>query len=487
MNYETCSANSDQGRRRDQTEPRQQLLKEFSYKQIQTLASFFTDLSRTTDLRDPTRPENWDRALAIMIPKHSQATTLDKHRTISLMNQIHKLYTKWLLILATPRLDSLISEHQMGFRQHRQASEAIFTLHCLTEVAQEWDQPLTLLRLDISKAFDRMRQSSILRMLMQSGLPPPLIFNLSRELIGTTIQPHIYGTTTPQPVSLARGAKQGAPESGMLFVSTINWMMQPLIPEWEAKNYGSPIGTHQLTHLLFVDDLVLVSPHPNSILHMLQDLKPKLAHIGLELNESKTSYITTSPTLASKLPGTNSNDKILGRTFKLQENTTQEITARLSAAWGKFHALRRILTAKTPLPHRLTILKACIGQSLLWGSESWHLTRRNLQRLRGTELKMLRAMIPPVPGSDSQSDPNFHENHKSHVREVLRKEGYIGFDRTWVRRFHGWAGHVARLDDNRWAKRALLYKNILWWRSQQSNPEGHRHSKRRGNNGKEHW
>ena len=358
-----------------------QLIKALTFKQIQKLADLFSTLANDHDFHSTHRPKQWDHALAILIPKHPHANTLDKHRNIALMNQLHKLYTKWILLLVAPTLDSTISENQLGFRRTRQPAEAIFALHRLTELSQEWEQPLTILRLDLSKAFDRMSQSAILSMLHDSPLSPALTFNIARELIGTHIQPHIYGITTDSPIKLARGAKQGAPESGMLFVSTLDWIMKPLLPHWEAQNYGVPIGAEQLTHLIFVDDLILVSPHPQSLLHMLRELRPRLQHIGLELNPAKTSYITTSPALATKLPGTNENDqgmRILGRIFRLKENTSQDIKAKIGTAWGKYTKIRHILKAPTDLAHRLRILQACVGQSLLWSCESWHITRRHL-------------------------------------------------------------------------------------------------------------
>ena len=199
--------------------------------------------------------------------------------------------------------------------------------------------------------------------------------------------------------------------------------------------------------------------HPAQAQAMLDDVTPTLKRIGLDLNESKTSYITTSPGLAMRLPGENANQKglkILGRTFKFQENTAEELTKRIATTWAKFHRLKRILSAPTPLPHRLTILKACLGQSLLWGSETWHLTRKGLQQLRGAELKMQRAMIPPPPGRDRQNDPHFFDNWKTHIRKTLQENGYIGLDRAWIKRYHSWAGHAARLGANRWAKKLSL-------------------------------
>ena len=40
--------------------------------------------------------------------------------------------------------------------------------------------------------------------------------------------------------------------------------------------------------------------------------------------------------------------KIVGRTFKLCDNTAEEITHRIGTIWDKFHKLERILSALTP-------------------------------------------------------------------------------------------------------------------------------------------
>ena len=39
----------------------------------------------------------------------------------------------------------------------------------------------------------------------------------------------------------------------------------------------------------------------------------------------------------------------------------------------------------------------------------------------------------------------------------------------------------ARLPPTRWAKFMAEYRNLSWWRAQQSNPDGYRHTKTRGN------
>ena len=148
-----------------------QFFHQLSFKQISTIANLFTTLSNDLDYHSAHRPDLWNLANAIMLPKQTNATTLDKHRTISLMNQLQKLYGKWLTCQASPLLDNTLSESQLGFWRQRQASEAIHTLQRLTELSLEWEQPLTILRLDIRKAFDRMSQSAIPRYALHLSSP----------------------------------------------------------------------------------------------------------------------------------------------------------------------------------------------------------------------------------------------------------------------------------------------------------------------------
>ena len=90
-------------------------------------------------------------------------------------------------------------------------------------------------------------------------------------------------------------------------------------------------------------------------------------------------------------------------------------------------------------------------------------------------------MIPPKQGHDPNNDPDFHTNYKKHIRKTLHEHNYISMDRQWIKRYHSWAGHVARLEGKRWAKKALMFKNTKWWRAQQQMETGHRHTKTRGN------
>ena len=320
-----------------------QLLKALNMSHIKTLAELFTDLANTLDFRPATRPDTWTQALAILIPKETGATSLDRHRTIALMSQVQKLFAKWLMINLSPKLDPLIAENQLGFRRGRQATEAMYTIQKLIEQSWEWEHHLTIMRLDIRKAFDTIHQSSLLKALEAQGVDPILTFNIARELIGNTIQPQIYGCTTEAPVEQQRGTKQGSPESGLLFINAIHVALHPLKASWDANGLGCSLLGDKINHMLFVDDLILLGTDPRQVKAMFDDARVALEKIGLQLNADKTAYLATHPQANKILPGHNANReglKILGRTFRLGENTDQDIGKKIAGAWSRFNRIR---------------------------------------------------------------------------------------------------------------------------------------------------
>ena len=217
-----------------------QLLKAINIQQVVDLATLFTTLANDLDYRPISRPQDWSNTLAMLLPKEHGAQSLDRHRAISLMSQVQKLYSKWLLAQMTPTIDPLISEHQAGFRRQRQASEILQVISKLIELSLEWQHPLTIVRLDMRKAFDRVKQSTILETLESTQLPPKIVFNAARELVGGYMFPTVYGCTPEVPIPLQQGTKQGAPESGLYFVATLNHVLTPSGTPGTREEKGAP-------------------------------------------------------------------------------------------------------------------------------------------------------------------------------------------------------------------------------------------------------
>ena len=172
---------------------------------------------------------------------------------------------------------------------------------------------------------------------------------------------------------------------------------------------------------------------------------------------------------------------VVGRTFRLKDNTASEISRRMRQAWAKVARLRPILRQRTALEHRVKIVKACVYQSLLWGAETWHITRRRCQQLRGFEKKVMRILIPcPKDLHHLDNDEKFAE-WDGHIRNLLGKLKHLLLDERWLCKWYSWAGHLCRLPADRWARKMQMFRNVDWWRAQQQNEQGFRHHQRRGN------
>ena len=162
----------------------------------------------------------------------------------------------------------------------------VATLLRVKELALQWNAGYVFFRVDVRKAFDTMKHSCVLSMLLRQGISDQLISAIGREL-GKTYQ-HIKLGTVPsaQPTRMYQGLKQGSPLSGQLFVPTLGERLQVL---WRREGLGLWVDTVHLAQLLFADDLVIVARDGMQVLRMLQDLQEAIWELGLEVNPDKLS------------------------------------------------------------------------------------------------------------------------------------------------------------------------------------------------------
>jgi hypothetical protein len=91
-----------------------------------------------------------------LIPKEKEANTADKYRPISLCNVVYKIITKIIAKSLKPILQEIISPEQGGFIEGRQILDGIIVSHETIHSLQSNKKPGMLLKLDLSKAYDRI-------------------------------------------------------------------------------------------------------------------------------------------------------------------------------------------------------------------------------------------------------------------------------------------------------------------------------------------
>ena len=206
---------------------------------------------------------------------------------------------------------------------------------------------------------------------------------------------------------------------------------------------------------------------------MIKDTKDALALHGLSLNLDKCMVQTNrrgvrlKPLLIDghEIPMVSSNKvfKVLGTMFTFSGRTSVEFQARMSAAWGKFHQMWPLLGKRdADVSKRLRLFDMSVSQTALWCNESWLLTRREKSRLPSTQNYMLRR----IAGPRRKPEEPWVDWVKRSTRSAKTVAKHTGI-RFWAdehpRCKWRWAGHVLRMESNRLARPATLWRDSVWW------------------------
>ena len=429
------------------------------------------------------RPSEWDHSAVSLIPKFPQAETLADHRPIALICQSQKLWERLLADEIAEGLEATFGEFQYGFRQGRQCAELVATLLRIREIARQWQSSWVYYKVDVKKAFDTIKHSSVISVLLRRGINPRLIYAIARELTKTYLHVRLHGTPADGPVKTHRGIKQGSPLSGLLFISTIGDKLQDLQKRWASQGLGIWLEDLHVCQLLFADDLILVGRDGHQIHRMLDDLREVFTNLGLEFNEQKLAYVfgpdnAEMRATVSALPGQDMSAKglkILGRLICGHDlgDDYLDLRQKQAKAWNQYHLYRPLLHSHATTKKKMAILQNCVLSVQLWLAETWRPTQRLLSCLRGFHLALLRAAIR-LPDAEKQDGEHRNVSHARWIRGQMAKQGFVLADVLYLQKYYKWGGHIARAAGKH-VNQAYMFRDQWWWEAQQAKVSGFRH------------
>jgi hypothetical protein len=91
-----------------------------------------------------------------LIPKEERVTNLKNFRPITLCNMIYKIISKVLALRLNPILPFVISKDQLGYVEGRQIMDSVILVHEIIHSLKSTRTPGMLLKLDLSKSFDKL-------------------------------------------------------------------------------------------------------------------------------------------------------------------------------------------------------------------------------------------------------------------------------------------------------------------------------------------
>ncbi|GAU36460.1 hypothetical protein TSUD_166260 [Trifolium subterraneum] len=232
------------------------------YKRFWSLCGVEIFNACVTWLEEGTFPKEIMATNIVLIPKKDNPESMKDFRPISLCNVLYKIISKVLANRLKPLLPQCISQEQSAFVENRSiidnvmiASEIVHHMKCKTrgkkgEVA---------LKLDISKAYDRVDWEYVKRIMRRMGFHEKWVNWISMCMESVHYQVLVNGESVG-PVKPMRGLRQGDPLSPYIFIMCAEGL-SGLLKQSEARGeiHGIKVcrGAPILTHLLFADDSFL--------------------------------------------------------------------------------------------------------------------------------------------------------------------------------------------------------------------------------------
>ncbi|KAL0355533.1 UNVERIFIED_CONTAM: putative mitochondrial protein [Sesamum radiatum] len=289
----------------------------------------------------------------VLIPKCSNPDNMTHFRPISLCNVVYKLASKTIANRLKPFLDSIISPFQSAFVPDRLITDNVLVAYKINHylMHKTWGKAGHVsLKLDVSKAYDRVEWFFLERVLVRLGFHSKFI-SLIMTCVTTVsfsfmLNGEQFGFLRPE-----RGLRQGDPLSPYLFLlcsEAFSNMISRTEAEGRIEGVAVSRRAPRISHLLFADDtLIFCQATEAALLNVKQILGDFEAASGLKINNHKSAIVFSKNVEASSrveladilnFEVVSKHDKYLGLPTVIGRSKKEVFEGIKERIWHKIHS-----------------------------------------------------------------------------------------------------------------------------------------------------
>ena len=209
----------------------------------------------------------------------------------------------------------------------------------------------------------------------------------------------------------------------------------------------------------YADDIDIITEDLRDTERLTNVFRETAERIGLRINQEKSKVmeiarrceLEDSVNIDGMEVEVVETFKYLGMTVGKDGKMNEEINQRIGAANRCLFSLISLLKKRSISRNtKMKVYNTIIRPILIYGCESWSLTKQQEKRLEVFENKILRIVVGPVY---DQEIGQWRRKHNWELREQT-KQPHIS--QIVKGRRMQWAGHVARMEEERMPKRVFI-------------------------------
>ncbi|XP_078612812.1 uncharacterized protein LOC144882704 [Branchiostoma floridae x Branchiostoma japonicum] len=424
-------------------------------------------------------PQDLRDAVIITLYKNKgEKSDCSNYRGITLLSIAGKILARILLNRLVPAVaERHLPESQCGFRANRGTTDMVFVLRQLQEKCREQNKGLYVTFVDLTKAFDTVSRKGLWQIMERLGCPPKflsMVIQLHESQRGQVRSRNDLSESFP----ITNGVKQGCVLAPTLFTIFFSVMLQQATEDLGDEDGiyiryrmdGSLFNLRRLQahtktleqlirELLFADDAALVTHTETAMQRVTSCFAEAVRLFGLEISLKKTEVLhQPAPQEVYHPPRIMIDESelkpvhqftYLGSTISSDARIDKEVDNRLAKANSAFGRLYSRVWNNKHLKKftKVSVYRAVVLTTLLYGSESWVTYRHHLRLLERFHQRCLRSIL------------NIHWSDYITNVEVLEQAEIPSIEATLMKTQLRWAGHVSRMEDHRLPK-IVLYGEL---------------------------